>query len=153
MKPIQIEFKPSIILSTLIILLSSSAISILVLLSLAWQIKCVLVALILISACYAVLQQGLLLMPNSIVGLSINSKNELYLRYKDGQEDEVSVNGSTVVTAYLVVISFCRQNVAILNRLFPQHIVILNDKIDEERFRQLRVWLRWGMTNKIKEIL
>lgn len=145
MKLIQIEFKPSIILSSLIVLLSLGAITILIAVSLAWQIKFALIALILISAANAVLQHGLLWMPNSIVGLRINMNNTLYLRYKAGQEFEVQVNKSTVVTPYLVVINCCKQNPKLSDQLCPQHIVLLNDKVESEHLRRLRVWLRWAV--------
>jgi len=84
MKLILINFKPSITLSALIILMSFIMGCILIPLDLYWQIKLAIVAAIGFSAVYAVSCYGLLLLPWSCVGLVVNTKNELLITRKDG---------------------------------------------------------------------
>lgn len=148
MKPIQLDFKPSIIASFLFTLMSFGALSIVMLLPFAWQIKLSASLLIVISSCYAVCKYGLLLLPWSFVALKINSKNELKLIRKDGKELQVTVQPSSVVTPYLTVLNSQVTNTAWLQGLFAQHVIIFTDAVDAEHYRQFRVWLRWGYARK-----
>lgn len=157
MKPIQLDFKPSLLLSALITMVSIGACCILILLTWTWQVKLLSVSVIIISASYAVCRYGLLLLPWSCIALHINSKNELQLIRKDGKLLEVTAQANSVVTPYLTVLNCLLVNqdqvsVAIfLKQLFAFNIthyslVILPDALDAEKYRQLRVWMRWGYT-------
>lgn len=145
MKPILINFKPSITLSVLIILMGFIMGGILIPLDLHWQIKLAIVTAIVTAAAYAVCCYGLLLLPWSCVGLAVNTKNQLLVNRRDGtQIVDVAVAADSVVTPYLTVVRFYRKNAAILSRVFSLQMIILPDSLDAESYRQLRVWLRWG---------
>lgn len=120
---------------------------ILILLALSWQIKLLIFMLIVTSASYAVCTHGLLLLPWCYVAMTINVNNELRLKRRDGlvSIDQVICDDS-VVTPYLTVIHFRKNNTGFLRQLFTQHQIILPDRVDAESYRQLRVWLRWGRT-------
>ncbi|HYN53526.1 MAG TPA: protein YgfX [Methylotenera sp.] len=148
MKPIQLDFKPSIIASYLFTLMSCGALSIVMLLSLAWQIKLAASLLIVIFTCYAVCKHGLLLLPWSCVALKINSRNQLQLIRKDGKELQVATQTSSVVTPYLTVLNSQLMNASWQHNLFAQHVIIFTDAVDAEHYRQFRVWLRWAYARK-----
>lgn len=145
MKPIQINFKPSIVFSAIIALLSLAACSILILLQLPWQIKLLLLIIILLAALNAIAHRGLLLFPWSFTALGINSKNALQLTRKSGaQLTQVSVCADSVVTPYLAIIRCQTEDATLLARLLPCYLIVLPDMADAESYRQLCVWLRWG---------
>ncbi|HSH53691.1 MAG TPA: protein YgfX [Methylotenera sp.] len=144
MKPIHINFKPSKLLSALIIGASLGASCILLLVDLTWLVKLISVLTILVVAVYYVLFRALLLLPSSYLVLDVDIKNQLKLTRKDGAHLQVSVLADSVVTPYLTILHFSCEGATFLGRLFGQHLIILPDALDVESYRQLRVWLRWG---------
>lgn len=152
MKPIQVDFKPSAFVSALLALMSVGAFCIVMLMPFAWQIKLLLGLLIAVSASYAVFLHGLRLLPWSIVALNINSKNQLKLAQKNGEFFEVLVKVNTVVTPYLTVLNCQLKEATFLQRLSPQHIIIVPDAVNAEDYRQLCVWLRWAKVLENNEL-
>ena len=144
MKPIQLDFKPSIRLTLIICMMGLGAAAILILPAWIWQIKLLLALLISGAVIYNVCQYGLLLLPWSCVGLSVDSRNQLQLARRDGKVLSVDVCGDSVVTPYLTVVNCRIQDANIFARLLTRHLLILPDMLDAEASRQLRVWLRWG---------
>ena len=144
MKPIQINFKRSMIASALFTLMSVGALCIVILLTMSWQAKLLLSFMIVFSAIYSVFKYGLLLLPWSCVRLSVNTKNQLQLTRKDGKQLEVSVQANSVVTPYLTILNSRIKEASFLQGLFVQHCIIFPDAVDAENYRKLRVWLRWG---------
>lgn len=152
MKPIQLDFKSSMWVCALFTLMSLGALSIVILLDLSrlfnWQIQCLLGAVIVISAVYAILQHGLLLLPWSCVGLKVSKNSQLELILKNGDILEVVPQPNSVVTLYLIVLN-CRKNEAgfiysLTHGLFHQHYIIFFDSVNADDYRQLRVWLHWA---------
>lgn len=148
MKPIRLDFKPSKILSLLLSAMSIGGLSIVMLLTLPWLIKLVLGLMIIVSACHAICKHGLLLLPSSCIAVEINSKNELELLRKDDKALQVTVIPNSVVTPYLTVFNSQQIDASWQQRFFVQHVIIFNDAVDAEQYRQFRVWLRWGYTRK-----
>jgi toxin CptA len=144
MKPIQLDFKPSILASGLFTLMSLGALAIVMLLAFSWQIKLLLSSMIIASAIYALLCHGLLLLPWSYVALKINMKNQLQLKRKNGQVLEVTAQPNSVVTPYLTVLNSCVKDATFMHRLLDQHLIIFPDAVNADDYRQLRVWLRWA---------
>ena len=133
--------------SVLMTILSVAASGILILLTWTWQIKLLLVTLVLGSLAYVILGRGLLLMPWSVVTLDVNIKNELMLMRRDGvQMKNLLVYPDSVVTPYLTLIRYQPQGVQWMWRLFSSYVIVFPDAVDTESFRRLRVWLRWGAT-------
>ncbi|MDO9282703.1 MAG: hypothetical protein Q7T88_10020 [Methylotenera sp.] len=122
--------------------------SILILLPLAWQIKWLLVVVILLLAAYSICVRGLLLLPVSLLALNVNVKNELQLTCRDGEKLVAVVYADSVVTPYLTIVHFQTQQLDLIRRLLFSHVVILPDMVDAESYRQLRVWLRWGQAHQ-----
>lgn len=144
MKPMQLDFKPSITLTLIFCAMGISAGAILILPALVLQIKLLSGFGILAAVIYATCQCGLLLLPWSCIALNINSNNQLQIVHKNGKVLSVDLCRDSVVTPYLTVINCKSQDAKLLARLFAQHLVILPDMLDAEDYRQLRVWLRWG---------
>jgi toxin CptA len=144
MKPIRLDFKPSITLTLIICAMGVGAMLILILPALIWQIKLLLGICILTAVIYTVCQYGLLLLPWSCLALNINSSNQVQLVYRNGKVLSVEVCRDSVVTPYLTVINCKVQDANLFARLLSPHLVILPDMLEAEAYRQLRVWLRWG---------
>lgn len=144
MKPIQLNFKPSMIFSALFTLMGSTTCCIVMLLTMPSQIKLILILMIIISAVYAVLKHGLLSLPSSYITLKVNSKNQLQLIRKDGKTLEVKVEKDSTVTPYLTVLNSRVEGASWLQGLFGHALIIFPDAINAESYRQFRVWLRWA---------
>jgi hypothetical protein len=155
-QPIQLNFKPSVLLSSLITLMSLGACSILILLDFSWQIKLATVTLVVVFAMYSLCRVALLLLPWSCVALNISAKNQIKLRLRAGFHLDVTVQKNSVVTPYLTVLNakitnhehlknmpfIVRALLAVNMNVYS--LVILPDSLDAESYRQLRVWLRWS---------
>jgi len=148
MKPIQLDFKPSVTLTLIICLIGIGAGAILILTTLVWQIKLLLGFLIFTAVIYNACQYGLLLLPWSCIALNVDSRNQLQLVRKDGKVLSVVVCSDSVVTPSLTVLNCKIQDANIFARLFAVHLVILPDMLETEAYRQLRVWLRWGKSTR-----
>lgn len=148
-KPIDLNFKPSFILSTAIFLMSVMSSWILYVVNLSLFIQCFSLVLIWLAATYAIIKDGLLLLPWSLVKLHVNAKNQLSVIRKDGQVlSDLSLKDDSIVTPLLTIVHFRLKNTTWAQRLFSQRFLILPDSVDAEAFRQLRVWLLWGQKNK-----
>lgn len=144
MKPIQLNFKPSMIFSTLFTLMGVAACCIVMLLAMPSQIKLILILMIIMSAVYAVLKYGLLSLPSSYIILKVDSKNQLQLIRKDGKTLNMNVEADSTVTLYLTVLNSRVEDASWLQGLFGHALIIFPDAINAESYRQLRVWLRWS---------
>lgn len=137
------------IFSVLMTILGIAASVILILLAWSWQIKLLLVMMIVGVLVYVIFERGLLLLPWSVIALDINIKNELMLVRKDGvQMQDLLVCPDSVATPYLTIIRYQPKEAKLLQRLFSHYLVVFSDAIDAENFRRLRVWLRWGYSHK-----
>ena len=144
MKPIQLDFKPSMQLNVLFTLMGLGALCIVILLDFSWQIKLLINSMIIVAVIYTLLCHGLLLLPWSCVRLNVNHKNQLQLVLKNGDVLNVIAQPNSVVTPYLTVLNSRLKDAGLIDYLFHQHLVIFPDSVDVDVYRQLRVWLRWA---------
>ncbi len=145
MKPIQVEFKPSVIFIGLFLSASFTAGLIVVFMPILWQLKGLMLAMIALFSSHTILYRGLLRLSASIVRLSVNVNHELSLLHKDGSSMRADITSDTTVTPHLVVINYLpNANVKQKwRRVFKKSIIILPDSATAENLRELRVWLRW----------
>jgi len=137
------------ILTTLAILITVAAGAILIPLALSWQIKLLILTVVLSVAAYAVCLHGLRLLPWSLVALDVDTKNVCNLTRRDGKRlMDVQVCTDSVALPKLTVVRYQLAGAAWLPRLLSHYLVILPDAVDDDRYRQLRVWLRWGAVHK-----
>ena len=148
MQPIQLYIKPSMLASCLFTLMSADAWYIVMLLAFSWQLKLLLIVMIVLSAIYAVLCYGLLLLPLSCIALQVNTISQLQLVFKNGKILDVIVQANSVVTPYLTVINYAVTEINLLqklmHKLYYPHLVLFVDAVDSDDYRHLRVWLRWA---------
>lgn len=74
----------------------------------------------------------------SVVAVSLDSECKCGIRTEKGEWLEAKLLASSFVSPYLTVL-----NVRPHRSRWAQHVIILPDAIDPERFRQLRVLLNW----------
>lgn len=143
-KPITLTLHPSRILLMLFLAMGLFFSLMLFLAPLPHWLRIAILSLIAANTFYFSLRDALLALPWSCVALNINIKNQLQLICKDGRQLDVVVLESTVVTPYLTVLNYHRNEASFMQRLFIQHLIIFHDAVDVEGFRQLRVYLRWA---------
>lgn len=145
MKPITIIFKPSILLSLLIAVLSIFAASMIVVLAWNWLIKLLLISAILIASSFSLAKDGRRILPWSAIALNININHELQLTRRDGTIlSNLIIHKESVATEYLVILRYHAANDIWWERALISSIVVLPDMLNPDDFRRLRVWLRWG---------
>jgi len=149
MKPIRLNFKPSITLTLMICMMGLGAAAILILPALSWQIKLLAGMAVFTAVAYAVCRHGLLWLPWSCVALRVSSRNQLQLVRRDGRVLSVDICSDSVVTPYLTVVNCREPDAKWLACIFAPRLVILPDMLDAESYRQLRVWLRWGRARDV----
>lgn len=144
MKPLNLNFKPSTILFVLVLLMSAMSSWIVCLVPLSIILIYVILLLLWLLAAYTLMSEARLF-PWSIVGLNVNVKNELNILQKNGQKlTNLALSNDSVVTPLLTIVGFRAENATWLQRLFHRSVLILPDSVEEQAFRQLRVWLLWG---------
>lgn len=74
---------------------------------------------------------------SSCVSITMHAE-ELVLQLRDGSEIQGVLASSSLVTAWLTVL-----HVDCANLLHGRSVVIFPDSLDDERFRELRVLLKW----------
>ena len=106
-----------------------------------------LLLLILVSTSYFVMLDGLLSLPRSWKLLRINMAGECHLTQKNDESFVVHVMPDSFVSAYLTVLRVVPEDYRWFNVWQNRYILLLQDNIDAESFRQLRVYLRWHINS------
>ena len=143
MKPITLIFKPSIKLTTLLIVAGLFFSFMLLLTPVPFSLSVPLLLLILVSSSYFVMLDGLLSLQKSWKLLLINKVGECYLTQKNDKIFVVHIMPDSVVSAYLTVLHIVPEEYRWFKVWQNRYILLLQDNIDAESFRQLRVYLRW----------
>lgn len=102
-----------------------------------------LLLLILVSTSYFVMLDGLLSLPRSWKLLRINIEGECHLTQKNDENFVVYIMPDSFVSAYLTVLRVVPEEYRWFKVWQNRYILLLQDNIDAESFRQLRVYLRW----------
>ncbi len=107
-------------------------------LTLSMSVKLLGVVLLVASLIYYVRHYALLKSPGSIVAFELSETMRCMLKTRNGKHIPCVILGSTFVAPYLIVLILKPEN-----KFFDCSVVIFPDSIDGEKFRQLRVLLRW----------
>ena len=177
MQPLTVNFKPSRVLASTLILAGLFAISMVVIVPLTILVKVGLILGVIVSVLLAVRRYAYLQHENAVLSLHVNSLNILHVGFKNDKVVECKVLPTTTVTAYLLIIQLkaapnsdgekdalwrtISQKLRICHLLSffkAQSIVILPDSIagdhPSDTMRQLRVWLRMASqhdANRLKQ--
>ena len=144
MKPIHLTLQVSKYLCSLLVAGGLLFIAMIYFVPMAAWLRMLCVLVLVMIATYFCLRDAFLKLPNSVVAIHINNKNQLTLVRKDGQQLVVQVLANTVVTSFLTVLNCQLIEANFWQKLFHQHVIILPDAVNGESYRQLRVWLRWA---------
>lgn len=106
--------------------------------------RMLMMVLVCLATAFSIWRYALLALPSSVVAIQVNSKNQLQLVRKDGQQLAVQVQSSSVVTSTLTMMNCHLNEATFWQKTVMQHVVILPDMVEAESYRQLRVWLRWA---------
>ena len=108
-----------------------------------FSLSTLLLLLILVSTSYFVMLDGLLSLPRSWKLLRINIEGECHLTQKNDENFVVHIMPDSFVSAYLTVLRVAPEEYRWFKVWQYRYILLLQDNIDAESFRQLRVYLRW----------
>ena len=97
------------------------------------------IALLLLNAAYTIRRHAWRRGRTAVTALHFTDREQLRVRLHDGIWHTGRMLGSSTVSVLCTVL-----NIRLTDHRFPLHTVIMNDCIDIEDFRRLRVWLRWG---------
>ena len=169
MQPLTVNFKPSRVLASTLILAGLFAISMVVIVPLSMLVKVGLIFGVIILVLLAVRQYAYLQHKNAVLSLHVNSLNVLKVDFRNNKKAEYTVLPNTTVTAYLLIIqlkivkntegerdSLWRTMMQHSHFLNSQSMVILPDSIagdnPNETMRQLRVWLRMASQHDVNRL-
>jgi tellurite resistance protein TehA-like permease len=139
MQPIQIKLMPSTLLLGLLLAISMLACAIMASLPMALYFKLVIIALILVSSAYFILRDALLMLPWSWQMVDVNSKGELTISNKRGEQFQPALAANSFIHAACTILNFKRVGFKIA--LIP--VTLFSSAESENELRRLRVWLRW----------
>ena len=135
---IVIQLLPSTLLLGLLATVATAGALIILIMPVAWLVKCAAVALIIGTSVYFILRDALLMLPWSWHRMEVDVKGVLKLTNKSQQTFKPQLAASTFTHQYLTILNFKRKG---WNWLLPP-LLLLNDFPDEDALRQLRVWIR-----------
>jgi len=147
LKPITLIFKPSNKLTALLIMAGLFFSFMLLLTPVPLSLSVTLLLLILVSTTYFVMLDGLLSLPRSWKLLRITMKSECHLTQKNDESFVVHIMPDSFVSSYLTVLHVVPEDFTWFKFWQNRYILLLQDNIDAELFRQLRVYLRWHKTS------
>ena len=103
-------------------------------------LQALLAIVLLLNLIYAMTYQAWRRWPTSIVGLLFERDGGVRVEYRNGTVRAARVLGSSFVAPYLTIVLLKPDQ-----RWLTSTVVILPDTVEPELFRQLRVWLKWGI--------
>jgi toxin CptA len=133
-RPIQLVLKPSRVLAGA----SLAAIVMLAITPMPRAAEILLLAVVILS-CACHVADCLLRLPRSLTRLELNGKEELHVTRRDGKSHRVDILPGSFVTPYLTIL-----NMRIRDTGKLRHLLVTPDRVQQDEFRRLRVWLRWG---------
>ncbi len=144
MQAIHIKLMPSTLLLGLLLAVSMLACAVIASLPIALYLKLVIIALILTSSAYFILRDALLMLPQSWQSVTVNSKGELTMINKGGEQFQPRLAASSFIHAACTILNFKRTRFRLA--LFPVilgPVILMTSANNDNELRRLRVWLRW----------
>ena len=142
LQPILIKVEPSPLLMGILLTISIVSCVTVYIMPLDIGLKILLWLMVMGSSGYYILRDSLLLLPWSWQLLQVNSRGELTITNKRGQQFKPSLRANCFIHEHLIILNFT--HVRVKNLIPP--IILLN--IEQDEVRKLRVWLRWFKHDK-----
>jgi len=137
----QFKLKPSSYLAVLLMGAHGATLATLFFLPFPLWSKGALAMLVLLSLTYHLRYAAWLSVPSACVGLMLEN-DQITLTTRGGEQLAGHVLRDSLVTPFLTVLNVLPQGQRI-----ARNVIILPDSLDAESFRQLRVYLKWGMSD------
>lgn len=134
-----IELGPSRQLAVILGCAHLGALLVLILLPVLLWLQAGAAAVLLLSAAYTIRRHAWRRGRSAATALHFIDREQLRVRMHDGTWHAGRVLGNSTVSVSCTVLG-----IRLTDCRLPLHIVIMNDSVDSEDFRRLRVWLRWG---------
>jgi len=103
-----------------------------------WYGRVAACAVLVANACWSLRRHAWLLAPRAVVALEFHGESECAIRQHDGSCVACYVLGSSHVSSWLIVL-----RLETPGRCLARYVVLAHDSIAFDRFRRLRVRLRW----------
>ncbi|MBC7755329.1 MAG: hypothetical protein H7Z20_01555 [Bdellovibrio sp.] len=136
---IQIKLMTTQLLLWMISGVSIACSAIILLQPIALVFKLGIIALILLSSAYYIARDALLLLPWSWQTLEVNTKGELTISNKRGQQFQPALASSTFIHAAGTLLNVKGNGL----KLALPPIILMTNANNRDELRRLRVWLRW----------
>ncbi len=110
------------------------------------------VFLVVVYISYIICLHAYLLLPWSLTALTLNAKNQWWVKNKQGKLIQVTLLPTTFVYPYFTVIHLKleKSNPKKLNQYYS--MLVIPSRVDDETFRKIRVLLRWGNFQTIDSV-
>lgn len=132
------SLQPSRTFTSLLMAVYSVALLVIFMLPLGALAKSALAVLLISSLVYYGCRDAWLLLPTSHVAIRLDGDG-VVLKSRDGREISARVSRDSVVTPLLTIL-----NVSSQDRQNIHAVIIFPDSMDKERFRELRVLMKWS---------
>ena len=145
LQAIHIKLLPSKLMLGLLLAISIVACSIIVSLPIAlgllnsFTAKLLIITLILLTSTYFICRDALLMLPWSWQSVTVDSKGELTITNKRGEQFQPALGSNTFIHADFTILNFKRNGF----KLVLPAVILFSSAENENELRRLRVWLRW----------
>ncbi len=145
LQAIHIKLLPSKLMLGLLLAISIVACSIIVSLPIAlgllnsFTAKLLIITLILLTSTYFICRDALLMLPWSWQSVTVDSKGELTITNKRGEQFQPALGSNTFIHADCTILNFKRNGF----KLMLPAVILFTNAENENELRRLRVWLRW----------
>ncbi len=146
-RPIVLDFKPSSRLTYAMGLLSLATLLIVCMMPMVLWLQLLLPAACMPITAYVLARDVLLCLPRSWVRLELTYQGELKLTRKNGQIELAQIMPSSYVTSQLTIL-----HLKLHGSRWQTNLLIFPDSVTQSSFRQLRVWLLWGVSFHLKRM-
>lgn len=146
-RPIVLDFKPSRRLTFVLGGLLFATLLIVFMVPVVGWLQLLLLVVGVPVASYVLSKDVWLCLPRSWVRLELTHQGEIKLARKNGQMELAQILPSSYVTSSLTIL-----HLKLHTNRWHTHLLILPDSVSPASFRQLRVWLRWGLSFHLKPV-
>ena len=109
---------------------------------LSWWMKTAVFIGAAVSLARALPRHAWLRSADAITAIELDDDDAVVHRH-DGRSEHARLLASTYVSPYLTVL-----NLRIAGNIFAQHVIVVPDNVEPDAFRRLRLWLRWGYSER-----
>lgn len=145
---VRVSLKPSRYITAVLIAVHTAAAAVVWPLQMSEAAKVTLAAFLVASLAISLRRHALLKARGAIVQVVLKGADTVSVRTRDGSWREARILGTTYVSPVLTALNVKAEGFKLV-----RHIVLVPDNVDSEDFRKLRVALRWGLRDTVKDAI